>query len=87
MTATKMDIGGAYLNASMTGETVIMELNPQLSKFARNLIPDLSTYVEDGKLLVKLGRALYECAQSAKLWHDELTKVLEGLISACIFQY
>lgn len=77
--AMKIDIGGAYLNANMTGETVIMELNKTLTHIAIEHLPELQPYVEDGKLLVKLDKALYGCVQSAKLWHDKLIGTLKQL--------
>jgi hypothetical protein len=77
--ATKIDICGAYLNAEMTGETVIMEMDRLLSGIACKYMPELEPYVENGKILVKLDKALYGCIQSARLWHDKLTGVLEQL--------
>jgi hypothetical protein len=76
---SKVDIGGAYLNAEMTGETMIMELDPTVSSIAVKRQPELKAYLEKGKLLVRLDKALYGCVQSAKLWHDKLTEVLENM--------
>ena len=76
---TCVDIGGAYLNAPMEGESVIMELDPMLTKFALEIKPDLKPFVDQrGKLLVKLDKALYGCVQSARLWYDTLTKFLKS---------
>jgi hypothetical protein len=76
---TKIDIGGAYMNAEMTGETVILEMDRLLSNIAYKYMPELEPCVKNGKILVKLDRALYGCIQSVRLWHDQLTGVLEQL--------
>ena len=75
----KIDIGGAYLNAEMTGQDVIMELDSTLTNIACKYLPELIPYEENGKLLVKLDRALYGCIQSAKLWYDKLTATLRNI--------
>lgn len=87
-----IDIGGAYLNAEMTGEEVIMELDPLLVKIALQVDPSLKPYVDSrGKLVVVLDRALYGCVQSAKLWYDKLSEVLEAMgfaknpVDQCVF--
>ena len=74
--AAKVDITGAYLNAPMTGEDVIMELDKTLTEIIAKYLPELKPYESNGKLLVRLDRALYGCVQSAKLWYDMLTNVL-----------
>ena len=65
--AAKVDITGAYLNAPMTGEEVIMELDRTLTEIISKYLPELKSYESNGKLLVRLDRALYGCVQSAKL--------------------
>ena len=77
--ALKIDIGGAFLNAEMTGEEVIMELDKLLTSIVKRYLPELEPYVEDGKLLVRLDKALYGCVQSAKLWYEKLTGVLKNI--------
>ena len=77
--AMKIDIGGAYLNAEMTGEEVIMEVDKMLTSIVKRHLPDIEPYVEDGKLLVRLDKALYGCVQSAKLWYEKLTGVLKNM--------
>ena len=75
-----MDIGGAYLNAEMSGEEVIMELEPMLTTILKKVAPEVSPYVDEtGKLLVRLDKALYGCIQSAKLWYNTLTGYLKSL--------
>ena len=75
----KVDIGGAYLNAKMEGEEVIMRLDPLLTAIATKYLPELKPYEENGKMLVKLDKALYGCVQSAKLWYDTLIKRLHEM--------
>jgi hypothetical protein len=86
-----LDIGGAYLNASIRSKIVVIidrevtveliEMYPEFKKFVR----------KDGTMLVKLKRALYGCVESAKLWHQHISKTLEdfGLeknpIDKCVF--
>jgi hypothetical protein len=77
--AMKIDIGGAYLNAEMTGEEVLMELDRTLSNIVKRILPEVEQFVENGKLVVRLDRALYGCVQSAKLWFEKLTNILKGM--------
>jgi hypothetical protein len=61
----------------MTGEDVIMELDPLLAKMLAKIAPEVIPSIDEkGKLLVKLDKALYGCVQSAKLWYDKLTGAL-----------
>jgi len=87
------DISMAYLNADMKDE-VFMTLDPEMTRilveqdssgtFARNI----ST---DGRVTVKLNKALYGCIQSAKLWYDHLSKFLMTIgfspnpVDPCVF--
>ena len=75
-----IDIGGAYLNAEMSGEEVIMELEPMLATILRKLDPTIQPYVDErGKILVRLDKALYGCVQSAKLWYNTIRAYLESI--------
>eukprot|EP00392_Amoebophrya_sp_AT5.2_P019502 g20358.t1 len=76
-----IDIGGAYLNAEMTGEEVVMELEPFLTKLLSQVAPEVVPFVDEstGKLYFRLDKALYGCVQSAKLWFDTLTSYLRDL--------
>ena len=72
------DIGNAYLEASMSGEEVHMELDKLQVKLLTEISPNLKPYVDDkGKMIVKLDKALYGCVQSAKLWYDHLTSTIK----------
>ena len=75
-----IDIKGAYLNAEMDKEEVLMELDPTLTRMVQRIDPKMKTYVgENGKLVVQLKKALYGCIQSAKLWYERLTQYLESI--------
>jgi len=75
-----MDIAGAYLNASMSSVVVHMYLDPVLSSMLCELVPEYKIYLlKDGRLMVKLDKALYGCIESAKLWYEHLKKSLEEL--------
>ena len=75
-----IDIKGAYVNADMTGEEVLMELDPTLTVIAAKAFPELVPYMDQrGKMIVRLDKALYGCIQSAKLWYDRLTAVLRAM--------
>ena len=77
---TAVDIGGAYLNADMTGEDVIMELDPLLTKLLKKISPEVIPFIDEkGKLLMKLDKALYGCIQSAKLWYETLSAYLRSI--------
>jgi hypothetical protein len=86
----KIDITGAYLNAEMTGEEVLMQLDATTTSILRRSLPEVVPFVEKGTLVVKLDKALYGCVQSAKLWYEKLTGVLKTLgfsanpVDACV---
>lgn len=74
------DIGGAYLNAEMTGEEVLMELEPTLTEVVNTFLPSVKPFVDQhGKLVVRLDKALYGCVQSALLWYETLADYLKSL--------
>ena len=74
------DIGGAYLNAEMTGEIIHIELDPQMSSIVKEKCPEIEHYInKHGKLFAKLDKALYGCVQSALLWNKHISDYLESL--------
>jgi hypothetical protein len=74
------DIGSAYLEATMQGEDVHMQLDKLQVRLLTEIAPNLKPYVDDeGRMMVKLDKALYGCVQSAKLWYEHLTKTLKDL--------
>ena len=75
-----MDIAGAYLNASMSSIVVYMYFEPALATMLCELVPEYKKYLmKDGRMVVKLDKALYGCIESAKLWYQHLKGTLEGL--------
>ena len=75
-----IDIGGAYLNAKMTGEEVLMEMDPLIASITAQICPEMEHFLDKrGRMVVRLDRALYGCVQSAKLWFEELTSTLKKM--------
>jgi hypothetical protein len=93
MVVTTLDVGSAFLNAEMTGETVYMKLNKSLSKIMIELFPSYQAFKNPttNQIVVRLKKALYGCIQSSLLWYRHLRKTLEnyGLIvnfyDECVF--
>jgi hypothetical protein len=85
-----MDIGGAYLNASMVDE-VYVEFSPLLSQYILSVCPQYASFLHQNKLYVQLDRALYGCIQSARLWYNTIAKFLleigftKSLTDECVF--
>ena len=78
-----MDIGGAFLNASMknskSGVVVHMRLDKLMSTLLILLDPTYQKFLQrDGTLIVELDKALYGCVEAAKLWYEELRGTLLG---------
>jgi hypothetical protein len=86
----KIDITGAYLNAEMEGEEMLMRLDETTTSVLKSGLPEVIPFIEGGTLIVRLDKALYGCVQSAKLWFDKLTGVLKDLgftanpVDACV---
>ena len=75
-----IDVTGAYLNAEMTGEMVVMELDAVVSRIVMKVAPDSKQYMDErGRMLVVLDKALYGCVQSAKLWYDTVSAYLRKI--------
>jgi hypothetical protein len=81
MQFAKLDIGGAYLNALLeAGDEIFMEINKEITDILIKALPELKEYcTEDGKLIVKILKALYGLEQSAALWYKTLTMFLKSL--------
>jgi hypothetical protein len=72
-----LDIGNAFLESTMKGEDVLMELSPFCVKVLLKFAPHLKPYINGvGKIIVKLQKSLYGCVQSAKIWYEHLRDVL-----------
>jgi len=73
------DIGQAYLNADMNAD-VFVYVAKEVAEVVCELDPSYVKFLEpDGKLLVKLDKALYGCIESAKLWYLHFKGSLEEL--------
>jgi Reverse transcriptase (RNA-dependent DNA polymerase). len=77
----KVDIAGAYLNASIgRGDDIHMELGRDVTTILVESMPKLKRFVEpNGKLLTKILKAMYGLIQSAALWFDALTTYLKRI--------
>ena len=65
-----LDIAGAYLNASMSSVAAHMYFEPALAALLCELVSEYKKYVmKDGRMVVKLDKALYRCIESAELWY------------------
>ena len=75
-----LDHKAAYLNARMEGPPVEMMLSPEVSEILCTIDSKYRRYIrKDGKIAVRLKKALYGCVQSAVLWYRELSSTLEQL--------
>jgi len=83
--AVTLDIGGAYLNASMGEHEVHMRLEPLMASILARIVPEkYSKYIcDDGSLIVRLNKALYGCVQSARLWYEHLSGTLKSIGFEC----
>jgi hypothetical protein len=89
-----IDIGGAFLNASLepTGVIVHMRLDKVLTAMLVQLDSTYEQYVEaDGSCYVQLDKALYGVVEAASLWYNDLKATLEkhGFVAnpydVCVF--
>ena len=72
-----IDIGGAFLEAKMTGENVYLRLDKLMVQLLEEIDPTSIPYVDDkGELVAKLDKALYGCLQASLLWYNRLSDVL-----------
>jgi hypothetical protein len=64
-----LDHKAAYLNADMTGSPVEMLLSPEVAEILCGIDMMYGKYVrKDGKIAVRLKKALYGCVQCGVLW-------------------
>lgn len=87
-----VDIAGAYLNAEMSGQEVLMRLDRTMAAILTKIRPDyLPLLCSDGTMIVRLDKALYGCVESAKLWYEDITRTLLSLgyernpVDLCVF--
>jgi len=71
----ELDVGGAFLCAPIDeGAEVFMFLDKGMTEMCVDCMPQYKEFVrEDGKLFVRVDKAMYGLIQSAKLWYKELT--------------
>jgi Reverse transcriptase (RNA-dependent DNA polymerase) len=75
-----LDHTAAYLNADMKGPDVDMILNQEVTEMLCEVEPANRHFVRsNGKIIVRLKKALYGCVQSAVLWYEELKTTLLGM--------
>ena len=89
-----VDFPSAFLNATMPddpGKHIYMRLNKYESMVLAKIDPSYTRFLRNGKITVKLKRALYGCVESARLWYDKLSGDLLALgfkknaVDMCIF--
>ena len=73
-----LDIGNAYLNASMEGKPVFMIIKRDIADYLIEVEPKFAEFRnERHEVVVKLKKALYGCIQSSKLWYNHIRRTLE----------
>ena len=88
-----VDIGGAYLNASMnTGVTVHMRLDATMSRMMSKIDRHYCQFTDNrGCIVIRFDKALHGCVESAALWYENLSATLAGLghkkndYEACVY--
>ena len=77
----KVDIGGAYLNALLNDEDIIMMiLGKHVSKILCDRFKSMRKYRnKSSNILVQIIKAMYGLVQSAALWFEALTLYLRKL--------
>lgn len=76
-------VGAAYLEVEMdmTDENneILMAIEPFVASLQKELDPTVAPYLdENGRLVVRLRKALYGLVQSAILWYRRLRGVLKA---------
>ena len=95
-TVISLDIGSAYLNASMPKDdplrAVHMRISPEIATFLIKLDPEMAKFqLKNGSVIVELDQALYGCIESAVLWYQELSSTMDTLgytanpLDPCVF--
>jgi Reverse transcriptase (RNA-dependent DNA polymerase) len=75
-----LDHKAAYLNAHMKGPPVEMLLTSEVATLLCRIDNKHEQYLRpDGKIAVRLKKALYGCVQSAVLWYEELASTLQAI--------
>jgi hypothetical protein len=78
-----IDVRGAYLNADMKspgGRCTYIIVDAELAKLFILVDPALEKFIaRDGRLRLRLDKALYGCIQSSHLWQEMLTETLKQM--------
>jgi len=74
----KFDIKGAYLNADLD-EELYLELDSTITRLAVERFPELTEFVGDEKLTVRLDKALYGLIQCSRLWYVDISSCLKKM--------
>ena len=75
-----VDVTGAFLNAEMGDEEILVKLDKTLSEIVCQIDPTYEAYKETkGTITVRLLRALYGTQQASLLWYNHLTRILKQI--------
>jgi hypothetical protein len=87
-----LDVSGAFLNAGYLHKRQFVILNKQLADIVCKLDPQYESYRrKDGSMYCRLQKALYGLVEAAKLWNDEVSRVMlnsgfkPSFIDECVF--
>jgi hypothetical protein len=73
-----VDIAGAYVNADIGDEEVLMKLDRLMTTILCEIDPKYIQFLnDDGTMIVQLKKALYGCIQSAMQWYKNIRSTLE----------
>jgi hypothetical protein len=80
------DVKGAYLEGFLK-EKIPMKLVREISGILVELYPQYGEYLDEGKIVVNLIRALYGCVESALIWYEVISTFLTslGIHDECLF--
>ncbi len=68
------------MQTPMSGEPTFMRLDKKVTRYVREMYPDLKDYIEqDGCLYVELLKAVYGCVQASALWYSLIRSTLESM--------
>ena len=74
---TSIDFPGAYLNADIGEAIIYMTLDPNVSRIYCDLFPEAKRFLsKNGRITVRLLKALYGCLESGRLWFNNLVQAL-----------